>query len=531
MRSSAEVNQYSRGIAWCFYRDLEDANSVVETGRSWDSCEMRVTLTGRPSADVVVIGFFSDRKPAPGALDAVSRTGVDVVAAVRGTPPVRGGLDDAPVVIPPTAAKRPTIIVVGLGSRTDVDAAAIRSASMRAATLVRGRRTIATTLGLVGDDRPESVRAAVEGTIFGCFQRPRPESESFASHEALPESVAVAVSSDDLRDRDVKEAATRGLVTGEQLNWVRTLTDTPAGHLTPATLAAEIARDAMEAGVTANVWSQERIREQGFGGLLAVARGSAELPQVVELSYGDQTAPLGLTGKGVTFDAGGINLKKLMTEVHWMKSDMASAAAVAGAIHAAARFGSTVGVRAILPLTENMVSGTATRPGDIAVHPNGMTTEVLDTDCEGRVVLADGIAYLTLQGVSGVIDVGTLTDAAGFGPDLWAGASNDDSLMGEVLGAGYASGDRGWQMPLVPGYVEIMRSKHADLINGPITVPDSSVLAATYLRQFAGETPWVHIDTGSKAYITDPWDAWPAGATGSPMRALLRVLEDREVTE
>ena len=174
-----------------------------------------------------------------------------------------------------------------------------------------------------------------------------------------------------------------------------------------------------------------------------------------------------------------------------------------------------------------MVSGTATRPGDIAVHPNGMTTEVLDTDCEGRVILADGIAYLVAQGVSGVIDIGTLTDAAGYGPDLWAGASNDDALMSEVLGAGYLSGDRGWQMPLVPGYLEMMRSKHADLINGSISVPDSSVLAATYLRQFAGETPWVHMDVGSKAYITDQWEAWPAGATGAPMRALLRVLEGR----
>jgi leucyl aminopeptidase len=178
-------------------------------------------------------------------------------------------------------------------------------------------------------------------------------------------------------------------------------------------------------------------------------------------------------------------------------------------------------------MTENMVSGTATRPGDVCVHPNGMTTEVADTDCEGRVILADGIAYLVGKGASGVIDIGTLTDAAGYGPDLWAGASNDDDLMSEVLAAGYAAGDRGWQMPLVPGYVEMMRSPNADLVNGTISIPDSSVLAATYLREFAGDTPWVHIDTGSKAYITAPWAGWPAGATGAPLRTLLRVLEGR----
>ncbi len=488
---------------------------------------MRITLTSRVSADVVVIGFFADRKPAVGALEGVAGTGVDVVAAVRGTPAFRGGVDDAPIAIPPIAPKQPTIIVVGLGPHRNVTADVIRTASMRAASHVRGRRSIATTLGQLGDDRAESVRAAIEGSIFGCFQRPRPESAPYSSHEALPTSVSVVLSADDARDLGVKAAAARGQVTGERLAWVRTLTDTPAGHLTPTVFAAEIACDAAEAGVTACIWTQDEIREAGFGGLLSVAKGSAELPQVVELCYGDQTSPLGITGKGITFDAGGINLKKPLTEVHWMKSDMASAAAVAGAISAAARLGLDVGVRAILPLTENMVSGTATRPGDIAVHPNGMTTEVLDTDCEGRVILADGIAYLVAQGVSGVIDIGTLTDAAGYGPDLWAGASNDDALMSEVLGAGYLSGDRGWQMPLVPGYLEMMRSKHADLINGSIAVPDSSVLAATYLRQFAGDTPWVHMDVGSKAYITDQWEAWPAGATGAPMRALLRVLEGR----
>jgi leucyl aminopeptidase len=332
---------------------------------------------------------------------------------------------------------------------------------------------------------------------------------------------------DDSRDRALRDAANRGQLTGEALNRVRTLTDTPAGHLTPSVFADAIAADAADAGVTAHVWSQEQIRERGFGGLLAVAQGSVELPQVVELCYGDQSNALGLTGKGITFDAGGINLKKPLSEVHWMKSDMASAAAVAGADFAAAKMNLEVGVCAILPITENMVSGSAIRPGDIAIHPNKMTTEILDTDCEGRVILADGIAYLSGKGVNAIIDVGTLTDAAGYGPDLWAGASTNYSLMGEALAAGYLSGDRGWQMPLVAGYVEMMRSQHADLINGPISISDSSVLAATYLREFAGTTPWLHMDVGSKAYITTPWAGWPAGATGAPMRVLLRLLEQR----
>jgi leucyl aminopeptidase len=308
---------------------------------------------------------------------------------------------------------------------------------------------------------------------------------------------------------------------------VRTLTDMPAGHLTPSMLADEILRDAAAAGYTAHVWSATELREHGFGGVLAVAKGSAEEPRVVELRHGDQTAPLGLVGKGITFDSGGINLKTPLGHISWMKNDMASAAAVAGAVSTVARLGLDVGVRAILPLTENMPSGSATRPGDVICHPDGRTTEVTDTDCEGRLVLADGIAHLAAAGVSGIIDVGTLTDAAGYGPALYAVAATDDGLAAEVLAAGAAGGEHGWRMPLVPAYVELMRSPVADLINGPLDIPDSSVLAATYLREFAGAVPWAHLDVGSTAWLEHAWDGFPVGPTATPMRTLVRLLEAR----
>jgi leucyl aminopeptidase len=247
----------------------------------------------------------------------------------------------------------------------------------------------------------------------------------------------------------------------------------------------------------------------------------------VELRYGDQTRPLGLVGKGLTFDAGGINLKRFGSEIHHMKCDMASAAAVAGAVSAAARLKLDVGVRALLPLTENMPGGSATRPGDVIRHPNGLTTEVADTDCEGRLVLADGIAYLVSEGVNAVIDVGTLTDAAGYGPSLMAIASTDDYLVDEVIAAGARGGEDGARLPLVPAYVEFLRSPVADLVNGTIHVPDSSVLAATYLRQFAGSTPWAHLDIGSTAWLTDDWGGFRKGPTGVPLRTLVRLLESR----
>ena len=336
------------------------------------------------------------------------------------------------------------------------------------------------------------------------------------------------VDADEAKDAAVKEAAVRGIVTGEISLWVRTLVDLPPSHLTPTMLADEVRREAEAAGVHVKVWTRETMHENGFGGILAVSKGSEEEPRVVELCYGDQTSPLGLVGKGLTFDAGGINLKRPMSEVHWMKCDMASSAAVAGAVIGAARLGLDVGVCALLPMTENMPSGSATRPGDVVTHPDGTTTEVLDTDCEGRVVLADGIAHLVMNGASGVIDVGTLTDAGGFGPSLFAAASTDDDLVAEVLAAGAAGGEHGARLPLVPAYSELMRSPVADLINGPIDIADSAVLAATYLRHFARETPWVHLDVGSTAWLERDWNGFPQGPTGVPLRTLLRLLEGRD---
>ena len=489
---------------------------------------MRITVSPKPSdasSDVVVVPVHADRKVPAYAAAAVPD--LDLAAVLRAVPSFRGGVDDEPVVVPPTTAKQPTVVLAGVGPRASAGAGEVRTAALRASAAVRGRRRVATLLAHVGPDRAESARAAVEGALLGAYQRPRPGAADRPSHDSVPGALVVLLDPDDARDVDVRDAVLRGQVTGERAEWVRTLTDTPPGHLTPTVLADGIVRDAEEAGYTATVWSAKQVRERGFGGLLAVAKGSAEEPRVVELCHGDQDAPLGLVGKGITFDSGGINIKKSLTEISWMKADMASAAAVAGAVSAAARLGLDVGVCAILPLTENMPSGSATRPGDVISHPNGLTTKVTDTDCEGRLVLADGVAYLAARGVSGVIDIGTLTDAAGYGPSLVAAASTDDDLVAEVLAAGEAGGAPGWRMPVVESYVELLRSPVADLINGPLAIPDSSVLAATYLRQFAGATPWVHLDIGSTAWREAAWGGFGEGPTGTPVRTLVRLLEAR----
>jgi leucyl aminopeptidase len=272
------------------------------------------------------------------------------------------------------------------------------------------------------------------------------------------------------------------------------------------------------------VWSAATLRARGFGATLGVGSGSAHPPVVVELTSGSGKPRIGLAGKGITFDAGGLNLKRDLTEIRWMKSDMAAAAAVAAAVCAAAELGSTTPVRAVLPLAENVVGERSIRPGDVVVHPDGRRTEVLDTDSEGRLVLADAIAYLARSGVEQVVDVGTLTDGGGLGPLLWGCWGNDPALVEALVASGSSAGDPGWALPLRSEYRRLLGSDVADVVNVAWDVPDGAQLAATYLSTFADGVRWAHVDNGSTAYLESAFDPWPKGATGSPTRALLAFL-------
>jgi leucyl aminopeptidase len=410
---------------------------------------------------------------------------------------------------------------------------------MHAGRALRGYRRL--TVALVGASEPaaaaDRVRAIVEGFGLGCYQPPYSGARAATWQDASVPALRVLLPGGLARAAAVRAAVERGSVAAQTADWVRGLVETPGGALTPDDLAQVLSSRARAAGVAASVWTDRQLRERGFGGVVGVGQGSVHPPRVVELTLGLDSRPaarpgvLGLTGKGITFDSGGINIKKDPAEIAWMKSDMAGAAAVAGAVVAAGRLGLDTGVRAILPLAENMPGGRAIRPGDVLRHPGGRTSEVTDTDCEGRLVLADAVAYLAglprSRRPAGIIDVGTLTDAGGVGPALWAAMATDDALMGALLAAGERAGEPGWRLPLVPAYAALMRSTVADLANCSRQAPDSAVLAATYLRTFAGDVPWVHVDNGSSAYLEHEAGGWPEGATGSPGRALLGLLEDR----
>lgn len=332
---------------------------------------------------------------------------------------------------------------------------------------------------------------------------------------------------------DGAAASERVVQTVEAIAWVRALVERPANLLGPEQLAEEIREFAARSGdrVSVEVWAAEDAARRGFGALAAVGGGSARPPCVVRMRWGGEELPgervLGLVGKGVAFDAGGIDIKKDPVELAWMKTDMAAAAAVAAALVLAARQAEpgARAVEAILPLCDNAVSGASARPGDVIAHPGGRTSEIVDTDSEGRLLIADGIAWCRQQGYGAVIDAGTLTDGgAGLRrTGLW---SNDAGFAASLVELGGLAADPLWTLPLPYGEDPALASRVAEASNAPLDRPDVGRHAALYLAAFAEGAPWAHLDIGGTAYLEHGIGGWPEGPTGAPTAALAEAILD-----
>lgn len=412
-------------------------------------------------------------------------------------------------------------VTLGLGSRQELDRAAALHAGQSLGLALEPKSAIGISLAELDSLSATIIGAFVEGLALGQFRvgvPMKPEVPRPPIQIILPRGVS--------KQLDIVDAVHQGTIVARNANWVRHLVEMPPSELTPAELARVVAQRARELGVRAEIWDRDEIASKRFGGTLGVGAGSHNPPAVVVLHSGKGQS-IGLAGKGVTFDAGGINLKRDPAEIAYMKSDMAGAAAVAGAIFCARELNLDPSVLAVLPMAENMPGGGALKPGDVVTHPDGQRTEVVDTDSEGRLLLADAIAWLGAEGVCGIVDVGTLSDGGGVGPLLWGLWSNDDALANALLESGKTAVDPGWRLPLHREYARMLPSRIADSANAPSKTPDTGLMAATFLSRFAGTTPWAHIDNGSSAYLLDDIGAWPEGATSSPMRALFQLLSDR----
>ncbi|MCB0995687.1 MAG: leucyl aminopeptidase [Acidimicrobiales bacterium] len=417
-----------------------------------------------------------------------------------------------------------TVAAVGLGARDEVASDALRRAGV---TIARAASRVgAISVGLL-PEVPESVdtvaaaQALAEGLVLGAYGYHELKSDPSPSKLR---SVAVVGTG----GAKVKDALLLGVRIGEAVCFTRDLVNEPGGTLTPVKAARVATQMAKREGLTIKVWDDAAIKKAKLGGLLGVNRGSTQAPRLVQLTYtpaGRASGHVALVGKGLTFDSGGLSIKTgpgMMT----MKCDMAGAGAVLGAMSAISAVSPRVKVTAWCPFTDNMLGGDATRPGDVLTIRNGKTVEVLNTDAEGRLVLADALSLASEQKPDAIIDLATLTGACmvALGPSIAGLMGNDDGWVNQVDAAAGRTGERVWHLPLPKDYAKQLESPVADLKN--IGAPHGGALTAgLFLSNFVADgIPWVHLDIAGPAFNENGTDEAPKGGTGFAVRLLLDLV-------
>jgi leucyl aminopeptidase len=478
---------------------------------------MQITLETRPvesvEADALIIPIFEGGHE--------SRFGAsDLIKSGE----ITGKSLDLTLLHHPQGVAATRVLLAGAGKADKFNPAEFRRLVGAATRLLKSKSIKRIALALDPSFAgPEYAQAAVEGAILGDFD---PDNYKTDEKKAI-DSLSVVDESGGL-----EEAVRRGRIVGEAQNFTRSLVNEPANMLTPSDMAAAARRVADEYGLKCEVLDRDQMAKLGMGALLGVAQGSAEPPALIVLRHEPKSAKsnvhLGLVGKGVTFDTGGISIKPA-EGMEKMKYDMAGGAAMIGAMRAISQLQPGIRVTAFVPCVENMPGSRAQRPGDIVATMAGKSVEVINTDAEGRLILADALAYARQQGCTHLVDAATLTGAivVALG-HLHVGLfSNDDGIRDRVLQASKVEGERMWPMPLDDDYKEYLKSAFADLANvggrwgGAIT-------AAYFLKEFAGDTPWVHLDIAGTAWLdeTKPYSA--QGPTGLPVRTLIRLAMDWE---
>ncbi len=449
---------------------------------------MHVTARGgapeETAADTRVVGLFEGESLADESLQRL----VELGEAKPGLKKVAVAHEDAP------GGGQRRVLIAGLGKRGEFDAERARVAAAAAAG--RAKELGAVSLSWAAPDGDGIAAGLVEGTLLKLY--------SFDRFKASKGDDNGGIESFEVAGADEAEVE-RARVAADAANAARDLQNLPANIATPAFLAERAVEIAEEhEALEVELLDREGIVAHGMGALAAVAQGTHEEPRLIVLRYrpAGATGPhLGFVGKAVTFDTGGISIKP-SAKMQEMKFDMSGGAAVIEATGAIARLGLPVTLTAVVPSTENMPSGHAVKPGDIVTALDGTTIEVNNTDAEGRLILADALAYAVEQGAERIVDLATLTGAVLFAlghtyAGLW---SNDDAWFEQVREASEASGELGWRMPLHPEYFELTKGTVADLQNAAEARVAQSNYAAEFLRQFVADRPWVHVDIAGTAW-------------------------------
>jgi leucyl aminopeptidase len=489
---------------------------------------MEITLSTQPvaaiAADTLVTYVFEKEARIEGVVAELDRTTGGRISRLAESGELTGKALEMTLLHHPPGFAASRLLLVGAGKPEKFTAAELRKAAAAALRYLKARSVKQFAFVSREADRTAAAAQAVtEGLILGGFE---PDKYKTADKNDKQIEAVTLAGWDDAARAEVEKGIARGRIVAESQNFTRDLVNEPSNRLTPRLLAGRAEEMAREAGLAVDILDEKRIEEMKMGALLSVARGSEEPPRMIVVTYDPGTkagAPvLGLVGKAVTFDTGGISIKP-SEGMEKMKYDMAGGAAMLGAMRAIAALRPRVKVIAVIPATENMPGGRAQKPGDVQLAMSGKSIEVINTDAEGRLILADGLHYAQQLGCTHLVDAATLTGA------IVVALSNvnvgvfgaPQEFVDRVLSSARAAGEKMWQMPLDDDYREMIKSTIADIQNVGSGKGGGAITAAMFLKEFTGDLPWVHLDIAGTAWLDEarPWAA--KGPTGVAVRTLV----------
>ena len=480
-------------------------------------------------ADAIVVNLFEGVEQPGGATSAVDKALDGAISSLISRGEIKGKFGEVNIVHTfgkPRQVGAGIVAIAGLGKRQDFNVDKIRGVAGEFCRTLRklNCHKIATILhgaGIGGIELEASVEAIAEGALLGLYNFTKYKKPEY---EDIEEMLIV------VREKEkvpiLEQAVGKGKLLAEATNLARDMVNEPANYMTPSQMAEAAKEIASKYDLEFKVFDREDMEAMGMGALLGVAKGSNQPPKLITLSYkGDERSEkaIGFLGKGITFDSGGISIKP-SEGMGEMKEDMAGAAAVMTALGAIAQLKPKVNVTAIIPATENLPSGTALKPGDVLKALNGKTIEVISTDAEGRLILADALSYAQRLGLSPLIDLATLTGSCRVAlGTLYSGLfGNNQDLVNKVLRAAERTGERMWQMPMPEEYKEQNKSEIANVKNTGNRY-GGAITAAFFLNEFVDDTPWVHLDIAGTASSNKESGYIVKGATGVGVRTLVEL--------
>jgi len=483
------------------------------------------------ATDAVIAGVFEgdvDPAGAAGELDAALG---GVIKNLISSGEVKGKPNEMHVLH--TLGKIPSrlAVVAGMGKQVEWNSDKLRDLAGEAVRVLRKHKakSAAFALGAGNEGGPghaDFSRSVAEGCLLGAYQYKRHMTKDENGHET---GEVVLLENDEAMFETMSKGLEIGRITAGAVMMARDMVNEPANHMTPSHMAEKAREVASKHNLGITVMDRAQMGKEKMGALLGVAQGTSEPPNFIVLDYRGDPAKkevAGLVGKGLTFDSGGISLKpqEFMSD---MKGDMAGGAAVIAAMDAIAQMKLVVNVIALIPATENLPGGRALKPGDVLKASNGKTIEVVNTDAEGRLILADALSYAVKNGLSPIVDLATLTGACHVAlGDLYAGLfSNDRGLVERLVKAADKGGEKLWQLPMPEEYRDLNKSDVADIKNSGGRY-GGAITAALFLQEFIGETPWAHIDIAGPFMTDKTRGALVKGATGFGVRTLIRFIAD-----